>query len=93
MPRYDSATALVIVDVQNDFCDPAGGLSVRGGDAVVPALDGSPAGHWPAPGPWLMLDSYWKPFAAVRHVHYGAQAALRARVLGADPAALDAIDL
>lgn len=32
-------------------------------------------GHWPEPGQWLILDSYWKPFAAVRHVHYGAQAA------------------
>lgn len=43
------------------------------------ALDGAGHGHWPAPGQWLTLDSYWKPFAAVRHVHYGAQAALRLR--------------
>jgi nicotinamidase/pyrazinamidase len=33
--RYDAATALVVVDVQNDFVDPAGSLSVKGGDAVV----------------------------------------------------------
>ena len=29
---YDPRTALVIVDVQNDFAIPPGGLSVRGGD-------------------------------------------------------------
>ncbi|MFN8621065.1 MAG: isochorismatase family protein [Chloroflexota bacterium] len=39
MPSYDPATALVIVDVQNDFADPAGGLSVKGGDAVVPVIN------------------------------------------------------
>jgi nicotinamidase/pyrazinamidase len=36
---YDPVTALVVVDVQNDFADPAGGLSVAGGDAVVPAIN------------------------------------------------------
>ena len=39
MPRYDSATALVVVDVQNDFADPAGSLSVTGGDAVIPTIN------------------------------------------------------
>ncbi len=39
MPRYDAATALIVVDVQNDFADPAGGLSVAGGDAVIPAIN------------------------------------------------------
>ncbi len=37
--RYDPTTALVVVDVQNDFADPGGGLSVAGGAAVVPYLD------------------------------------------------------
>jgi nicotinamidase/pyrazinamidase len=36
---YDSRTALVVVDVQNDFADPAGALSVAGGDAVVPVIN------------------------------------------------------
>jgi nicotinamidase/pyrazinamidase len=39
MPAYDPATALVVVDVQNDFADPVGGLSVQGGDAVVPVIN------------------------------------------------------
>ena len=39
MDRYDPATALIVVDVQNDFADPAGGLSVTGGSGVVPGLN------------------------------------------------------
>jgi nicotinamidase/pyrazinamidase len=33
--EYDPTTALVVVDLQNDFADPAGSLSVAGGEAVV----------------------------------------------------------
>jgi len=36
---YDPATALVVVDVQNDFADPAGSLAVPGGDRLVPAIN------------------------------------------------------
>ncbi len=39
MPPYDPSTALIVVDVQNDFADPSGGLSVAGGDAIVPPLN------------------------------------------------------
>ena len=39
MQRYRPGTALIVVDVQNDFADPAGGLAVRGGDLVIPAID------------------------------------------------------
>lgn len=35
MSRYDASTALVVVDVQNDFADPDGSLSVPGGTDVV----------------------------------------------------------
>jgi nicotinamidase/pyrazinamidase len=31
--------ALLVVDVQNDFADPAGGLSVAGGDAIIPSIN------------------------------------------------------
>lgn len=40
MQRYRPDTALLVVDVQNDFADPAGGLSVAGGDAIVPSING-----------------------------------------------------
>ena len=36
MPSYDASTALLVVDVQNDFADPAGSLYVKGGEEVVP---------------------------------------------------------
>lgn len=39
MQRYHPVTALVVVDVQNDFADPAGGLSVPGGAAIVPTVN------------------------------------------------------
>lgn len=35
MPAYEPTTALVVVDVQNDFADPHGSLFVPGGDEVV----------------------------------------------------------
>jgi nicotinamidase/pyrazinamidase len=35
MEPYDPRTALVVVDVQNDFADPSGSLTVRGGEALV----------------------------------------------------------
>jgi len=39
MSRFDERTALVVVDVQNDFVDPAGSLSVAGGEAIVPRVN------------------------------------------------------
>jgi len=36
VPAYDATTALLVVDVQNDFADPAGSLYVGGGEQVVP---------------------------------------------------------
>jgi nicotinamidase/pyrazinamidase len=38
-PEFDAGTALVVVDVQNDFADPAGSLYVRGGEEVVPLIN------------------------------------------------------
>ena len=36
---YDPTTALIVVDVQNDFADPHGSLSVESGAAVVPVIN------------------------------------------------------
>jgi nicotinamidase/pyrazinamidase len=60
MQRYDSATALIIVDVQNDFADPAGGLSVAGGDAVVPSVNGEIASALDA-GALVVATQDWHP--------------------------------
>jgi nicotinamidase/pyrazinamidase len=37
--KYDQKTALIVVDVQNDFADPRGSLYVTGGEAVVPRIN------------------------------------------------------
>ncbi len=39
MQDYDDRTALVVVDVQNDFADPSGGLPVPGGQEVVAVVN------------------------------------------------------
>lgn len=36
---YDEHTALLVVDVQNDFADPSGSLYVHGGEEVVPVVN------------------------------------------------------
>ncbi len=61
--------------VAADLATPTGAID----DFAGLALDPSSVGSCPAAGQWLISQSYWKPFAAVRHVHYGAQAALSLR--------------
>ncbi len=36
---YDPTTALIVVDVQNDFADPSGSLYVVGGEEVIPFIN------------------------------------------------------
>ncbi len=60
MQRYDPATALLVVDVQNDFADPAGSLSVAEGDAVVPVLNGEIAAA-NAVGATVVYTQDWHP--------------------------------
>lgn len=60
MQRYDPRTALIVVDVQNDFADPAGGLSVAGGDAIVPAVNGEITSA-SAAGAFVVYTQDWHP--------------------------------
>ena len=39
MPAYDAETALIVVDVQNDFADPAGSLYVTDGERVIALIN------------------------------------------------------
>jgi nicotinamidase/pyrazinamidase len=39
MASYDKQTALIVVDVQNDFADPKGSLAVDGGLALIPRIN------------------------------------------------------
>lgn len=39
MLEYQPGTALIVVDVQNDFADPKGSLAVQGAAAVIPVIN------------------------------------------------------
>ena len=61
MPQhYDAATALVVVDVQNDFADPTGGLYVTGGEHVVGAVNAEIAAARAA-GSLVVYTQDWHP--------------------------------
>ncbi|HET7678238.1 MAG TPA: isochorismatase family protein [Candidatus Limnocylindrales bacterium] len=60
VPDYDPATALIVVDVQNDFADPAGSLFVRGGPDVVPVLDDA-ISVARAAGAFVVYTQDWHP--------------------------------
>ena len=60
MPAYDTSTALVVVDVQNDFANPGGSLSVRGGDAIVPIVNSKVASAM-ADGALVVYTQDWHP--------------------------------
>ena len=48
---YDPRTALVVVDVQNDFADPDGSLYVRDSAAAIKAVNEAVEGGNAAPAP------------------------------------------
>lgn len=60
MRPLDRSTALVVVDVQNDFADPAGSLAVRGAAAVVPAANAAAAAVRAASG-LVAYTADWHP--------------------------------
>ena len=60
MQRYDPRTALIVVDVQNDFADPAGSLSVTGGEAVVSVVNAEIAAARTAGG-LVVYTQDWHP--------------------------------
>ena len=60
MPRYDPETALIVVDVQNDFADPRGSLYVAGGEQTVPVLDREIEAAQAA-GATVMYTQDWHP--------------------------------
>ena len=57
---YDASTALVVVDVQNDFADPAGSLAVRGGEEVPAFVNAELAAARPA-GTLVVFTQDWHP--------------------------------
>jgi nicotinamidase/pyrazinamidase len=57
---YDTETALVVVDVQNDFADPAGSLSVAGADKVIDVVNAEIAAA-KAAGAAVIYTQDWHP--------------------------------
>ena len=57
---YDARTALVVVDVQNDFAHPEGSLYVKGAEAVIDAVNREiAAAH--AAGALVVTTQDWHP--------------------------------
>jgi nicotinamidase/pyrazinamidase len=57
---YDSTTALVIVDVQNDFADSKGNLYVSSGEEVVPVINAE-IDRAKAAGALVVYTADWHP--------------------------------
>ena len=64
----NSRSALIVVDVQNDFC-PGGALAVPGGDDIVPALNGW-IGRFRESGLPVVFTQDWHP---VNHCSFAVQ--------------------
>jgi nicotinamidase/pyrazinamidase len=58
--RYNAATALIVVDVQNDFADPAGSLAVSGALDILPTINAEIATARSV-GALVVLTQDWHP--------------------------------
>jgi nicotinamidase/pyrazinamidase len=58
--EYNEATALIVVDVQNDFADPEGGLYVHGGEEAIPFINSEIAKASEA-GARVVYSQDWHP--------------------------------
>jgi nicotinamidase/pyrazinamidase len=58
--RYDPTTALIVVDVQNDFADPAGSLFVKGAESVLRMVNGEIRSATEA-GAMVVYTQDWHP--------------------------------
>lgn len=60
MTRYDTKTALLIVDMQNDFADPGGSLYVSEGEQLVPEINAEIVRAL-ASGAFVVYTQDWHP--------------------------------
>ena len=58
--RYGPQTALVVVDVQNDFADPSGSLFVKGAADILPLVN-SEARLATEAGAFVVYTQDWHP--------------------------------
>jgi nicotinamidase/pyrazinamidase len=69
MTAYDARTALLVVDLQNDFADPGGSLYVAGGEAI-PAVANAEIAAARAAGALVVYSQDWHP---AETPHFAAQ--------------------
>ena len=60
MTTYDASTALIVVDVQNDFADPAGSLSVSRAAHILPRINAEVSAAREAGAP-VVYTQDWHP--------------------------------
>jgi nicotinamidase/pyrazinamidase len=70
MDRYTPRTALLIVDVQNDFADPRGSLYIRGAEQILPVLNRAVERAEEA-GAWVVYTQDWHPQVTPHFQAYG----------------------
>jgi nicotinamidase/pyrazinamidase len=70
MQPYDPTTALIIVDMQNDFADPGGALSVAGGADLIPVINREVKAAVPA-GAFVVYTQDWHPERTPHFADYG----------------------
>ncbi len=58
--EYSTDSALIVVDVQNDFADPRGSLSVRGGEDAVKFIN-EQIGQAQGAGAFVVYTQDWHP--------------------------------
>lgn len=68
--EFTPSTALIVVDVQNDFADPAGSLYVSGGEEVLPVVNDL-AGAAVGAGAAVVLTQDWHPESTPHFVDDG----------------------
>ena len=72
MQRYGPGTALIVVDVQNDFADPDGALSVMGGDGIIATVNREIAAARAA-GALVVATQDWHPESTPHFAKDGGQ--------------------
>jgi nicotinamidase/pyrazinamidase len=67
---YDERTALLVVDVQNDFADPSGSLYVKDGERIVPLANAEIAAARAA-GSFVVYSQDWHPLSTAHFATEG----------------------
>ena len=70
--EYSPGTALLVVDVQNDFADPDGSLYVQDGEAVVPVINRE-IDRAQAAGVPVVYTKDWHPPETPHFARYGGK--------------------